>query len=265
MYLDEVEIAYVIHAMATRMFPAQTYGAPMPDFELDPDGLRLLQSALHMPRLPYYRTVHDKAACLFRSLCKNHPLQDGNKRLAVVALMVFLNINKVDFRASQDSIVDAALTVAAHHGNYPLPVIAGWIRANCRGRPRHLVTAMAETWEVSSRETMVKVRRGDVKAGRHARIPGRRVGMRSAVRAKLGGLRVTPAPGPIRLTLREGPRDGQQLALAAGMKTPKIGDLFLIAHRDSGGPGEHLRYEVTERKRSREIIARYVGATPFPA
>jgi death-on-curing protein len=249
--------------MATRLFPEHAYGSPMPDFELDADGLRLLQSALHTPRHPYYRTVHEKAACLFRSLCKNHPLKDGNKRLAVVALMVFLNINKVDFRASQDAIVDAALTVAAHRGNYPLQVITGWIRAGCRGRPRHLVTAIAETWEVSSRETMVNVRRGDVQAGRHARIPGRRVGMSSVVRRKLGGLRVTPRRS-IRLTLKDGPRDGQEVLLGPGFAMPEIGSLFLIANRDSSGPGEHLRYEVIGKRRGPEVIARFVGAVPFP-
>lgn len=242
--------------MAERLFPAATYGSPMPAFEFDAGGLALLQSALDTPRHHYYRTIHDKAACLFRSLVKDHPLKDGNKRLAVVALITFLNINKVDFHASQDAIVDAALTIAAHHGNYPREDIARWIRAGCRGRPRHLVTTIADTWEVNSRETMVKVRRGDVQARRLPRIPGRRV------RAKRGGLRVKPLPEPYQLTLRNGPRDGQQLQVDG--KMPKVGDQFLIAQPGASGPGVHLRYEVFQRRRGREALAKYIGVAAFP-
>jgi len=57
----------------------------MPRFQLrGEDGLALFEAAINLPRQPYLRTKHEKAAALFRGLIKNHPLVDGNKRLAVV-------------------------------------------------------------------------------------------------------------------------------------------------------------------------------------
>lgn len=74
----------------------------MPSFALiAEDGLGKLLSAIDTPRQRRYRGVHTKAACLFRSLIETHPLQDGNKRLAVVSLVLFLRLNGVDFKKSQ--------------------------------------------------------------------------------------------------------------------------------------------------------------------
>lgn len=41
-----------------------------------------LESALHRPQTRYYETIVHEAAALFESLIKNHPLADGNKRVA---------------------------------------------------------------------------------------------------------------------------------------------------------------------------------------
>lgn len=121
-YLTELELAYVVFELAAQFFPAESYGTPMPEFQLDDDdqSVSRLQSAIYLPMQPYYRTVYDKAACLFRSLVKNHPLKDGNKRLGVVALDVFLRTNGIDFKATQDEVVNAALVIAKHPGNFPL-------------------------------------------------------------------------------------------------------------------------------------------------
>jgi death on curing protein len=40
-----------------------------------------------------YPDLYSKAAWLFYSLIKNHPFQNGNKRVAVIALVVFLTQN----------------------------------------------------------------------------------------------------------------------------------------------------------------------------
>lgn len=55
-------------------------------------------SALNLPRQTYdgkdlYPTVLEKAAALLRSLIKNHPFHNGNKRTAVLATIVFLEVN----------------------------------------------------------------------------------------------------------------------------------------------------------------------------
>ncbi len=40
-----------------------------------------------------YPTIAEKAAVLFYHGCKDHPLQNGNKRMAVVLVLVFLAVN----------------------------------------------------------------------------------------------------------------------------------------------------------------------------
>ena len=45
------------------------------------------------PRTGYYADLIEMAAALFESLLINHPLVDGNKRVAFFAVDVFLRIN----------------------------------------------------------------------------------------------------------------------------------------------------------------------------
>jgi death on curing protein len=78
----------------------------------------LLESALARPQATVfgadaYPTLHLKAAALLHSLARNHPLVDGNKRLAWAATAVFLGINGHRVVTGQDEVVDLVLAVAA--------------------------------------------------------------------------------------------------------------------------------------------------------
>jgi len=55
--------------------------------------LGLLESALFRPRTGYYEDLAGMAAALFESLIMNHPVIDGNKRVAFFATDVFLRLN----------------------------------------------------------------------------------------------------------------------------------------------------------------------------
>lgn len=61
-------------------------------------NLGLADSALHAPAAgfgdtEFYPDFVDKAAVLIARLARNHPLPDGNKRAAWVALRLFVEIN----------------------------------------------------------------------------------------------------------------------------------------------------------------------------
>lgn len=61
---------------------------------------RLLESALNNPFQTFggeelYPDVFHKAAQLCFSILKNHPFIDGNKRIGILAMLVFLKINGV--------------------------------------------------------------------------------------------------------------------------------------------------------------------------
>lgn len=77
----------------------------------------LLESASARPRATVfgedaYPTVHQKAAALLHSLCRNHALVDGNKRLAWLAADVFLRINGVVVEMEDDEAFELVMAVA---------------------------------------------------------------------------------------------------------------------------------------------------------
>lgn len=77
----------------------------------------LLVSAVARPRATAfgedaYPTPYLKAAALLHSLACNHPLVDGNKRLAWLATFVFLDVDGIRLSTSQDDVVDLVLAVA---------------------------------------------------------------------------------------------------------------------------------------------------------
>ena len=81
-------------------------------------GRGLLESALAQPAQTFdgeflHESLFDKAGALMRSLIKDHPFRDGNKRVALTATDMFLLLNGHAFGASQEERVQFALKVAA--------------------------------------------------------------------------------------------------------------------------------------------------------
>lgn len=85
------------------------------------DGLRdegLLESALNAPFQTFgeedlYPTLQAKAAQLGFSLVNNHPFVDGNKRIGVLTMMVFLELNGVALSCMDSEVVEIGLSLAA--------------------------------------------------------------------------------------------------------------------------------------------------------
>ena len=95
--------------------------------------LHLADSALHAPQASFgeddaYPDLVDKAAVLGWHLVKNHPLPDGNKRCALVAMVVFLKLNGIDWSTpTADEAVATMLAVAA--GELDASELGAWLRA----------------------------------------------------------------------------------------------------------------------------------------
>lgn len=80
--------------------------------------IELLDAALHAPHAGFgdedaHPTLSEKAAVLCLRLARNHPLPDGNKRLAWTATVTFLAINGINLEADPDETVEFMLGVAA--------------------------------------------------------------------------------------------------------------------------------------------------------
>jgi death-on-curing protein len=78
----------------------------------------LLEAAVHRPRASVlgqdaYPDLITKAAALLHSLAANHPLVDGNKRLAWLATYVFLGKNGIALDADDDRAYDLVMAVAS--------------------------------------------------------------------------------------------------------------------------------------------------------
>ena len=92
--------------------------------------LGLLDSALHAPQagfgdIEFYPAFADKAAVLVVRLARNHPLPDGNKRLAWQALTMFCALNGRRLEVSADEAVDMMLAIAA--GGVGEAAVAEWL------------------------------------------------------------------------------------------------------------------------------------------
>ena len=95
-------------------------------------GIGLAESALHAPGaafegVEFYPDVIEKAAVLCTRLARNHPLPDGNKRVAYLALLEFLARNDVEWRPpSVEETVATIEGVAA--GRISERELADWLR-----------------------------------------------------------------------------------------------------------------------------------------
>lgn len=92
----------------------------------------LLESACARPQasafgVDAYPDLWHKAAALMESSARNHPLIDGNKRLAWVGTRLFLVLNDVDIRVPSPEIGDRFVRAVAQ-GHVDLEQIAEAIR-----------------------------------------------------------------------------------------------------------------------------------------
>ncbi len=112
-----IEVEYTAFRLAKELM---TWNEPIPDF-----GSRFpnaLESCLAVPfqtfnKKPLYKKLTGKAAILFYLMIKNHPFENGNKRIAVMTLIVFLAINGKWLTVGRDNLYKIAVYVAKSRPN----------------------------------------------------------------------------------------------------------------------------------------------------
>ena len=98
-----------------------------PDYTVRDYGL--LEAALARPQATVfgkdaYPTLDAKAAALLHSLARNYALIDGNKRLALTALLAFYGLNGRRLALTNDAAYDLVMNVASGQLD-PVDDIAG--------------------------------------------------------------------------------------------------------------------------------------------
>jgi death-on-curing protein len=78
----------------------------------------LLESALAQPRMSFggqfvHADLTEMAAAYLFHLAKNHPFIGGNKRVAALAVTIFLDVNGIDIDVDQDEYYELAYAVAS--------------------------------------------------------------------------------------------------------------------------------------------------------
>jgi death on curing protein len=99
--------------------------------------LHLLDSAARRPQITLFGeaqfpTLLDKAAALLHSMAYHHVFMDGNKRTALQAVTMFLNLNGYDLTWNRQTEYAFILDVA--QGKYDVPAIADYLEPYLRQR-----------------------------------------------------------------------------------------------------------------------------------
>ena len=93
---------------------------------------RLLESALYRPVQKFQyepkSTLAELAASYSYGIARNHPFFDGNKRSALLAAIVFLEINGMKFNATEEEAVLETIALAA--GERTEEEYAFWLTKN---------------------------------------------------------------------------------------------------------------------------------------
>ncbi len=107
------DVEYLSHRLAKRMFE---WSEPIPDFGTRfPNKLEgcLLAPFQTFSRRTLYKGLLGKAAILFYLMIKNHPFQNGNKRIAMTTLFVFLHQNGKWLSVDNQTLYNFAKWVAS--------------------------------------------------------------------------------------------------------------------------------------------------------
>ncbi|TPF19336.1 hypothetical protein CBE79_04395 [Priestia megaterium] len=93
----------------------------------------LLESAVYKPQQTLfekdaYKTIYDKAAVLLHSIAKNHAFYNGNKRTALMSMIVFLYTNGLKFTMSDSKADEFVVRIVKNE--FTLETIAEFIEAH---------------------------------------------------------------------------------------------------------------------------------------
>ncbi len=105
-------VKYSAHSLAVK---SMGWNEPIPEFSTRYPNI--LESCINTPYQKYggkdlYKGLIEKAAILFYLMIKNHPFQNGNKRIAVTTLFLFLYINKKWLRVDNIELYNFAVWIA---------------------------------------------------------------------------------------------------------------------------------------------------------
>jgi death-on-curing family protein len=133
--LNIKEVEYIAFTLAREML---SFNEPIPDFSTRFPNI--LESCLATPFQRFsgkslYPTFLSKAGILFYLMIKNHPFQNGNKRIAITTLFVFLHRNNKWLSVDPQELYNFTIWVAQS----PASVKDETVKATEKFLKKHLV------------------------------------------------------------------------------------------------------------------------------
>lgn len=106
------DVEYIAFRLAQEML---TFNEPIPDFSTRYPNI--LESCIATPfqkfsKKDLYPGLLSKASTLFYLMIKNHPFQNGNKRIAMTTLFVFLYRNKKWIKVNTQELYNFTVWIA---------------------------------------------------------------------------------------------------------------------------------------------------------
>jgi death-on-curing family protein len=123
--ITTADVEHIAFNLAREML---TFNEPIPDYSTRLP--HILESCLLTPfqkfsRKPLYPSLVAKASILLYLLIKNHPFQNGNKRIALTTLLVFLHMNGKWLRADTQEFYNFTVWVAQSPAQLKDEVVMG--------------------------------------------------------------------------------------------------------------------------------------------
>lgn len=117
------EVEYTAFGMAQELL---AYNEPIPDFSTRFPNI--LESCLATPFQTFsgkslYPSFVSKASILFYLIIKNHPFQNGNKRIAITTLLVLLHRNRKWLKVDTQELYNFTVWVAQSPGRVKKEVV----------------------------------------------------------------------------------------------------------------------------------------------
>lgn len=116
--LSVKEVEHIAFRLAREQL---SFTEPIPDFSTRFPNI--LESCIAVPFQTFggkslYKGLTVKAAALFYLMVKNHPFRNGNKRIAMTALLVFLHKNNKWLKVDAKELYDFAMWVAVSNPKF---------------------------------------------------------------------------------------------------------------------------------------------------
>jgi death-on-curing family protein len=117
------DVEFISYELARQLM---SFNEPIPDFATRRENI--LESCLISPFQKFggkdpYPSLINKSSMLFYLLIKNHPFQNGNKRIAVMTMLFFLADNKKWLKADSQELYNFAKWVAESNPKLKEPTV----------------------------------------------------------------------------------------------------------------------------------------------